>query len=206
MESSDDEEESKPATLPQKGPYPKWVKQLLDGKVPPTITEEPAALRRSRRIEEQKRASAHIVNMALMVAEIMKVKEPANLEEAMADPNWRGAMQSEYDSIIKNHTWDLVDWPTKRKVIGTKWVWKAKYRSNGSLEKYKARLVAKGFAQVEGFDVQETFAPTARLTYSHSNSSCCSWEMGSLADGCKISISEWPPQGGGLCGSAAAGF
>lgn len=98
------------------------------------------------------------------MAEIMKVKEPANLEEAMADPNWRGAMQSEYDSIIKNHTWDLVDWPTKRKVIGTKWVWKAKYRSDGSLEKYKARLVAKGFAQVEGFDVQETFAPTARLT------------------------------------------
>ena len=43
--SSDDEEESKPATLPQKGPYPKWVKQLFDGKAPPAITEEPAVLK-----------------------------------------------------------------------------------------------------------------------------------------------------------------
>ena len=39
-----------------------------------------------------------------------------------------------------------------------------KYKSDGSLEKYKARLVAQGFSQVEGFDVHETFAPTARMT------------------------------------------
>ena len=62
------------------------------------------------------------------------------------------AIRSEYNSIMKNHTWDLVDRPNKCKVIGTKWVYKAKYKSDGTLEKYKARLVAKGFAQVEGFD------------------------------------------------------
>ena len=39
--------------------------------------------------------------MALM-AEIMKVQEPTNLEEAMADPNWQAAMQEEYDNIMKN--------------------------------------------------------------------------------------------------------
>ena len=32
------------------------------------------------------------------------------------------------------------------------------------LEKYKAQLVVKGFAQVHGFDYQDTFAPTTRLT------------------------------------------
>ena len=36
------------------------------------------------------------------------------------------AMKVEYKSIMKNCTWDLVDRPTKRKVIGTKWVYKAK--------------------------------------------------------------------------------
>ena len=73
-------------------------------------------------------------------------------------------MQEEYDSIMKNQTWDLVDRPAKRKIIGTKWVWKAKYKSDGSLEKYKARLVAQGYSQVEGFDFEDSFAPTIRMT------------------------------------------
>ena len=54
-------------------------------------------------------------------------------------------MEVEYNSIMKNHTWNLVDHPNKHKVIGTKWVCKAKYKSDGSLEKYKAKLVAQGF-------------------------------------------------------------
>ena len=95
---------------------------------------------------------------------ICSVKEPTNVEEALENPKWKAAMQLEYDSIMKNDTWQLVDRPSKRKVIGTKWVWKAKYNADGSLEKYKARLVAQGFSQVEGFDVTETFAPTARMT------------------------------------------
>ena len=73
-------------------------------------------------------------------------------------------MKVGYNSILKNRTWDLMDRPTKCKVIGTKWVYKAKYKSDGSLEKYKVRLVSKGFTQNKGFDFQETIAPTTRMT------------------------------------------
>jgi len=73
-------------------------------------------------------------------------------------------MELEDNSIMKNHTWDLVDHPTKCKVRGIEWVYKANYKSNGSLEKYKARLVAKGFAQIEGYNFQETFTPIAKMT------------------------------------------
>ena len=66
--------------------------------------------------------------------------------------------------IIKNNTWDLLDQPPKHKVINTKWVYKTKYKSDCMVEKYKAWLVGKGFAQVHGFDYQDTLAPTARLT------------------------------------------
>ena len=38
----------------------------------------------------------------------------------MADPNWKATMQEEYDSIMKNQTWDLVDRPVERKIIGIK--------------------------------------------------------------------------------------
>ncbi len=67
-------------------------------------------------------------------------------------------MQKEYDALIKNDTWKLVDPPLGTKPIGCK----NKYKADGSLDKHKARLVEKGFAQREGVDYEETFAPTAK--------------------------------------------
>jgi hypothetical protein len=68
-------------------------------------------------------------------------------------------MQKEYDAFIKNGMWKLVDTPFETKPIGCKWVFKNKYKSDGSFDKHKARLMAKGFAQKEGIDFSsKTFA------------------------------------------------
>ena len=40
------------------------------------------------------------------------------------------------------------------------WVYKLRFRSDGSLEKHKAWLVVKGYAQAEGLNYDETFAST----------------------------------------------
>eukprot|EP00253_Pinus_taeda_P028193 PITA_28193 len=71
-------------------------------------------------------------------------------------------MQKEYDSLINNGTWKLVDPPLGTKPIGCKWVYKNKYKADGSLDKHKARLVAKGFSEKEGVDYEETFSPTTK--------------------------------------------
>ena len=79
------------------------------------------------------------------MAHVMSIQQPNTLAKAQEDERWMEAMKVEYNSKVKNRTWDLVDCPSKRKVTSTKWVYKAKYKSNGSLEKYKAKLVPKGY-------------------------------------------------------------
>jgi transposase InsO family protein len=89
--------------------------------------------------------------------------QPTSFKEAAKEPHWVQAMNQEIDSIEKNKTWDLVDFPSHKKSIGVKWVYKTKLNEKGHIEKHKARLVAKGFSQQPSTDYGETFSPVARL-------------------------------------------
>jgi histone deacetylase 1/2 len=88
--------------------------------------------------------------------------EPRNIEEALNDKNWKKAMDSEYMALMKNKTWHLVPPRKGINVVDCKWVWKKKYKADGSLDKYKGRLVAKGFKQRYGIDYGDTFSPVVK--------------------------------------------
>ncbi|GKA16923.1 retrovirus-related pol polyprotein from transposon TNT 1-94 [Tanacetum coccineum] len=58
---------------------------------------------------------------------------------------------------------ELVDKPFGKMIIKLKWLWKNKKDEDQTVIRNKARLVAKGYAQEEGIDFEESFAPVARL-------------------------------------------
>jgi hypothetical protein len=89
--------------------------------------------------------------------------EPKNFNEVNEDENWLKSMNEELDRIEKNNTWELVSRPADKNVIGSKWVFKNKMNEQGKIVKNKTILVYKGYAQVEGQDFDETFAPVERL-------------------------------------------
>ena len=87
--------------------------------------------------------------------------DPQSYSEAMRSPDsrkWKEAIQTEYDSLMENGTWKIVDLPPGRKALTTKWVLKKKLGPDGEILKYKARMVARGFQQVEGYDYTETYS------------------------------------------------
>ena len=72
-------------------------------------------------------------------------------------------MKEEMLMIQKNRTWELVDKPIDRKVIGVKWVFRTKLNVDCSVNKYKARLIVKGYAQIFSVDYSNIFALVSRL-------------------------------------------
>ncbi|MCO5578682.1 hypothetical protein L7F22_032526 [Adiantum nelumboides] len=98
---------------------------------------------------------------------VVETIDEISLDEALSGPeasSWRQAMDSEYQSLMANGTWQLVPAPPNRKLVTCKWLLRKKFHADGSVSRYKARLVARGFTQIPGMDYSETFSPVLRIT------------------------------------------
>ncbi|XP_074315593.1 uncharacterized protein LOC141651795 [Silene latifolia] len=98
------------------------------------------------------------------LAAIMTHKEPSSFKEAVKDEGWRKGMGAEMKALHDNGTWNLVPLPDGKRPLGSKWLYKIKYKSDGFIERLKARLVIFGNHQTHGIDYEETFAPIAKMT------------------------------------------
>ncbi|XP_075078420.1 uncharacterized protein LOC142164329 [Nicotiana tabacum] len=83
--------------------------------------------------------------------------EPQGFKEACQYEKWIDTMKIHINALEDNNTREVVDLSKGKKVIGSKWIYKIKYKANGDVERYKARLVKKEYNQKEGLDYHEIF-------------------------------------------------
>jgi len=94
--------------------------------------------------------------------QVTKSPLPRNPVLALKDPNWKRAMDDEYNALIQNKTWDLVPRPPDANVIRSMWIFRHKEKSDGSFERHKAQLVGNDVGQQVGIDCGETFSPIVK--------------------------------------------
>ena len=75
------------------------------------------------------------------VASLDGTHDPLTFEEAVTDPEWCHAMNIELQALERNATWDITQLPPGKRAIGCKWLFKTKYKFDGTVESKKARLV-----------------------------------------------------------------
>lgn len=52
-------------------------------------------------------------------------------------------MTLEMEALVKNKTWEVVELTNGKKLVGCKWVFTIKYKSNGTTERYKSKVCSQ---------------------------------------------------------------
>nr|GEW99128.1 RNA-directed DNA polymerase, eukaryota, reverse transcriptase zinc-binding domain protein [Tanacetum cinerariifolium] len=84
-----------------------------------------------------------------MFACVLSQEEPKRVHQALKDPSWIEAMQEELLQFKMQKVWILVDFPYRKRAIGTKWVFGNKKDERCIVVRNKARLIAQGHIQEE---------------------------------------------------------
>jgi hypothetical protein len=144
-------------------PSPAQVQFATPPSQDPNLDTDSDGPHRYRRVDDVYEATVPFQDLDEESTCLLAAEEPASVEEALEEECWREAMKEELRSIVDNNTWQLTALPGGHRAIGLKWVFKAKKNPAGEIVKHKARLVAKGYAQRQGVDFEEVFAPVARM-------------------------------------------
>ena len=134
---------------------PTWVREIIQEE------EKYGAPEGSTRTSKRSKPFSNYVALKCDLVD----QEPTSYEEDAHMKEWVEAMTEEYQSIMKNDVRDIVPKPESKSVVSSKWIYKIKHATNGSIEKYKERFVARGFSQKEGIDYEETFFSSSKVHF-----------------------------------------
>ena len=66
--------------------------------------------------------------------------------------------------LSETFSWEIIPRPVGKSIVGSRWIYKVKKFSDGSVDKYKEIFFSWGFPHIEGIDYEETFAPVTRYS------------------------------------------
>lgn len=102
------------------------------------MAEQPTRLSRAPH-----RVSASSYSSFLAVLDSTNIRQ--KYQQAVLSPHEKAAMDVEVQALNDNDTWEMVPLPSSSSVIGSKWVYSIKLKSDCSIGRYKARVVAQGY-------------------------------------------------------------
>ena len=114
---------------------------------------------------ERRQEHEHL-SKALMAFIVMH-RDPTTRLEAMQSAKWfewHQAEREEFDALLANNTWILVERGPGMNVLDPKWVYKTKVNDQGEIERYKARLCVKRFQEKPQSVPSSTYASTLLMT------------------------------------------
>jgi hypothetical protein len=103
--------------------------------------------------------------MIAQTVDLATSPDPQTYAQAMRAQDatrWTDSIKVEHDSLIQNHAYDIMDLPSGKRALTSRFVFKRKIGADGRVTKNKARMVARGFQQVQGIDFQETYAAVVK--------------------------------------------
>lgn len=72
-------------------------------------------------------------------------------------------MRNEIEALEENETCRITYLPPEKRHMGCKWVYKIKYNSDETFERYKTRLVVQSSLKRKGLDYYKTFSPVIKI-------------------------------------------
>ena len=104
-----------------------------------------------------------VIECAFIASHSMELKLLTEALMHLDAESWISAALAEIEAHVENGTWELTQLLPGKRAIGSQWVFKLKWKPDGSINKYKGRIIAQGFSQVRGIHYNEVFASMARM-------------------------------------------
>jgi hypothetical protein len=112
-------------TLSKINKQPAWLEATLQ-----EVEGLKAPYGTSRKSKKPKKFSSYASYMMKILDE-----EPTTFEEAVQKGQWKQSMTKEHQSIMTNEVWEIVPRPKEKSMVTSKWVYKIKHATDGSVDK-----------------------------------------------------------------------